>query len=405
MPTFLADYVTKGGRRVRERIDAIDAASVEEFVRAQRNGWFISAEEGGARYRNKALRVGSKGLLMALEAVTLIIEAGATIDVAMRASVTRVPQGKLRYLLSHIARRIEETGEVAEAFSQFPKVFPQTVIGLIRAHEEGGSLAKGFSEVCEYYREMEAIRGDVARGLFIPIVGILTAIASGAVIFGFTLPRYKKFVTEMIGNQQLNPLSATFFAISDFITQHPTLCIAILVLLPIVGWQMSRYGWVRLIVYRAATRVPVIGRALEAIALARLCKTYSALAKHGFRALDAFEMCERVVGHEVVSRGIKAVREHVRNNSGIGEAFALANKETRAFPHEFVTAVSLAEGNLVVIFHKMGEFYAREAKVRINIAISALEPTMVVLLGGFALLAGLAIMLPILNLIGRLSGM
>lgn len=400
MPTFVLDFVNRNGRRTTQRIDAIDEASAELYVKETLGGYHIGAKETGSRYRNHKLKVPRKRLSMALEAVTLLIEAGATVDVAFRAVVTRVPPGKLRYMMSHIARHLEARGEVGAALAQFPQVFTPAVVGVVTANERGGTLPEGFAEICNYFRGLEEVRGDVLKGLFIPAIGLIAGVGCAGVIFGFTLPRFKKFVQEMVGLENLNPLSKFYFDTSDFVVAHPILCVSAVFLAPFFVWWLWGRTFFRRFVFKVANRLPMIGRALEAVGLARLCTTYSTLSKSKFLPLETIEMCKAVVGHELLAQGLEKVRVGVLDNRGVGESF----QKAKEFPHEFSTAIALAEHNLTAIFKKLGVFYTRESKTRINLAISAIEPTMVVLLGLFALSAGLAIILPVTTVINKLSG-
>lgn len=393
--------MTRRGNRRVELLDAVDAQQVRDTLRG-RGCWVSSVKpHTRSRYKHSTLRVPTKQLLMSLEALKLLVSSGAKIDRALRVAVEQAPAGRLRYVLASIAEGTVG-GNFAASFEQFPNVFPEPVIEILKANQASGDIEMGLKHVCEYYQEWEGIRANVKRGAFMPIIGLITFLAAFTVIFGVTMPMFKKTFIEIIPYPSLPGLTKVFFKVSDVFTGHLTF---ILVSLFVVGWggrMLLRIRQVRALITRVARRLPIIGPAMRSTALARLCITYKNLSANGLKTLGILEICSRVVGDESVRAALLRVRQALLDNKAeqIGDAFV---KENKVFPPEFLTAVSIAQSNLPEIFGKLADYYSSESKKRIDFAIATLEPLMTLIIGAFALSAGAALILPITQLINKMG--
>jgi len=337
---------------------------------------------------------------MSLEALKLLVSSGSKIDRALRVAVEQAPPGKLRYVLATIA---EETvgGNFAASFGQFPNVFPEAVIEILKANQATGDIEEGLKQACKYYQGMEDIRSNAARGLFIPAIGFTAFAAAFCTIFGFTLPRFKIAFQEITPIDKMPGLSQMLFAISDFFVAHVTFIILSIVLFVWGGRLLLQQRRVRRVLMKGARRVPIVGPAMRATALARLCITYSNLAKNGFKTIGILEICARVVSDPILADAITRVRNAILENvvTEVGEGFT---KEGKAFPPEFLTAVSIAQNNLPKIFKKLARYYKREAEKKTDMAVRAIEPAMTVFLFVFVVIAGAGLILPITQIFNRL---
>ncbi len=397
MPSYAVQYVDRRAVTRREVIDAIDVAMVREIIRG-RQGSLIGeiSEVGMHRYKPAKLRVKPKLLLVSLESLSLLLANGVTIDKAMRATVGRLNPGPLRFLFSSLTREVENGSQLAKAMEAFPRIFPEAVFGLIKAYESSGSLDRGLEKVAEYFARIEELRGNVARGLMVPIAGICFAFAAVSLILLFTVPKFKDLLLDRIPFKDLPILTQYFFNVSDFYRNYPVVVFGGMIALFFAFRYALRMDGFQKAVTRLALRLPVLGKALLASALARFCTTYVALSQVGFGSIDILEIGARSVGNPVVRDGLERARRAILNSDSIADAF---KKQSDVFPPDFVAATSISVDNLPAILGRMGDYYAKEAKNGMAAAIALIEPMMAAFLGLIAMAVGLALFLPIITLI------
>jgi type II secretory pathway component PulF len=395
MPRYRARFVRREGRRCAMSFDAVDVASLTEQIETGQRGYIIEVAQkearGGAR-----LRVRGGLLLASLDSLELMLRAGVRVNVAVRSLAECSPRGAPSRLWSEVSRRIEEDGSFAGALRAFPRVFNASMVGVISAHEGAGSLADGIRHVRDYASQMQAIRRDASRALAYPALVAAAGFGVSMMLCLFTLPRFAVMLRE-IGTGPANPLTAFFLGLSACLVRRPWLVAAApgaaagLVLL-------LRRPRLRPAIDVLVLRLPLVGRAAEALSLARVCVTYRALAASGIGVLESLEACAAASGNAAIEAGIGRVIGSVRRNEPLGVGFERAG----VFAPELVLAVKGGEGSLPEVFGRLAEHYAGEARHRVAMALGLVEPAMLVLILAWVFGIALAVVLPVVEVVNEI---
>ncbi|HEY5229102.1 MAG TPA: type II secretion system F family protein, partial [Opitutaceae bacterium] len=363
MARFRTRMVRRDGRRCALTLDAADLDSLFSHVETRCQAYVVSARriEGVPRNLSRT-RVRGAILLAALDSLELMLRSGVRVNSALKALADCAPAGHVRRLWTEALRGVEETGSFSGALSQFPAVFSESMIGVIRAHEEAGRLGDGVRQVRDYVAQMTEIRREAVRGMAYPAVVFTAGLGASIVLCVFTLPRFSAMLRD-IGVKKTNSITAFFFGLSDVVNHRPLLLAGALAALGSVAFLASLRRF-RPFFDRLLLRVPFVGGAMEALAMARICATYSALSESGIRVVDALESCAAVAGNHVHSAGIWRVIETVRDNASVGTGFERAG----VFAPEVVLAVKGGDGSLPEVFRRLSSYYAGEAKNRVGLA-------------------------------------
>lgn len=397
MPRFRARYVGRSGRRSSLTLDAIDLASLSEHIETQRKAYIVDVHPiAGREGRMARTRVSRAMLLAALDSLELMLVSGVRINMALRTLAECAPAGAARGLWTEVVRQVEETGAFGESLRQFPKVFNDSMIGIIVAHEAAGRLPEGVRNVRDYVAQMLEIRRESMRGMAYPALVGATGVAASAVLCIFTLPRFSKMLRD-IGVAKMNPVTGFFFALSNLVVRHP-LCSALVLVSPFAVLWIALRPRFRPLFDRLALHLPVVRNAVEALAMARICITYKALSESGIRVVEALESCASVAGNYVYSQGIGRVVAAVRDNETVGVGFERAG----VFAPEVVLAVKSGEGALPQVFGRLAAYYASESKHRIGTALRMIEPVMLFLVLAWVFGVALAVVLPVVEVVNEI---
>jgi type II secretory pathway component PulF len=397
MPRFRARFVRSSGRRSTLTLDAIDSASLSSHIEVQRKAFIVDIRPIKGREGSMArARISGAMLVAALESLELMLVSGVRINMALRTLAECAPDGTARGLWTEVVRHIEETGSFGESLRHFPRVFNESMVGVIVAHEAAGRLPDGVRNVREYVAQMQEIRRESIRGMAYPAVVGLAGLAASGVLCVFTLPRFSRMLRD-IGVKKTNPFTSFFFGLSDFVIQHP-FCAASALAVPFaLTWVASRPRF-RPAFDRIVLRVPILRNAVEALAMARICVTYKTLSDAGIRVVEALESCSAVAGNAVYSRGLGCVVAAVRDNESVGTGFERAG----VFAPEVVLAVKSGEGALAQVFGRLATHYASEAKHRVGVALRMIEPVMLVVVLAWVFGVALAVVLPVVEVLDEI---
>jgi type IV pilus assembly protein PilC len=397
MPRFRARFVRRSGRRSSLTLDAIDLASLSEYIETKQDAYIVDIRAlPGRAGETRRIRISGAMLLAALDSLELMLVSGVRINMALRTLAECAPAGRARALWTEVVRQLEETGSFGESLRRFPRIFNDSMIGVIMSHEAAGRLPEGVRAVRDYVAQMQEIRRESVRGMAYPFLVGATGLAASAVLCVFTLPRFSKMLHD-IGVTKTNPVTGFFFGLSSFVVRHPCWTGLILAAPVLAAWTALQPRF-RNSFDRVALRLPLVRSAVEAFSMARICLTYKALSESGIRVVEALESCAAVAGNTVYSRGLERVVAAVRDNETVGTGFERAG----IFAPEVVLAVKSGEGVLPQVFGRLAVYYAAEAKHRVATALRMVEPVMLLFVLAWVFGIALAVVLPVVEVVNEI---
>ena len=153
---------------------------------------------------------------------------------------------------------------------------------------------------------------------------------------------------------------------------------------------------------RLKLKVPVFGKLNHKIALARFSRTLSTLLSSGVGILQAMETVAGTVSNDIISDAILEARARIREGDKIGEPLARSG----LFPPMVVQMITIGEesGSLDPMLSKVADFYEDEVDAALASLTSAIEPVLIVGLGGVVGFIVISLFLPLVAVIQNLSG-
>ena len=148
-------------------------------------------------------------------------------------------------------------------------------------------------------------------------------------------------------------------------------------------------------------RMPLIGKIIRKVSVARFCRTLSTLLSSGVPILDGLDITAKTSGNAVIEAAIKQVRGRIER----GETIAQPLRATGVFPAMVSQMIGAGEstGALDTMLAKIAEFYEDEVDVAVAGLLTILEPALICVLG--VIVGGIVISmyLPLFELISQMS--
>jgi len=233
---------------------------------------------------------------------------------------------------------------------------------------------------------------------------IVVVIAAGVmtVLMTFVIPAFESMFKDFGGGaENLPQLTRIMIALSqNFVSYSPFL------LLLMVGGAFG-FSYVyrtpkgKRTVHKTMLKLPIMGPVLRKIAVARFTRTLGTLLTSGVPILDALEICARTSGNVVIEEGILMVRQSISEGKNMAEPLA----DAKVFPDMVVQMIAVGEqtGALDQMLNKIADFYEEETDVAVAALTSALEPIMMVGVGGMVGVVLVAMYMPIFSLAGNIK--
>jgi len=222
------------------------------------------------------------------------------------------------------------------------------------------------------------------------------------VLLTFVIPAFENMFNEFGGGRDALPvLTRMLIAISNgFVSYLPFIAAFVITLVVVVSYVNRQPNGKRFF-HRSFLRMPVMGPVLRKIAVARFTRTLGTLLQSGVPILDALEICARTSGNVIIESGIMQVRQSISEGKNMAEPLLA----TGVFPDMVVQMIAVGEqtGALDQMLNKIADFYEEETDVAVAALTSALEPILMVGVGGMVGVVLVAMYLPIFSLAGNIK--
>ena len=329
-----------------------------------------------------------------------ITKSGIPLLRGLRGLASSTHNERLRAALQDILESLESGRDLASSFRRHPQIFPPLYAHLIAVGEATGTLERSFGALTEYLAQDKEMQDRVKAAMRYPIiVMVVIAIAIG-VITTFVIPRFEPLF-RALGNDIPWP-TRVIMGVSSLAQHNGWMVLAAAIGLiggarTLVGTESGRLTW-----HRLKLRIPVFGRLAHEAALARASRTLSTSLRAGLPMLQALQLIARAAGNDYLAQRILKVREAVER----GEPLSRAATATGMFPPLVLQMMAVGEetGEMGELLDEVAAFYEREVDYSLKNLSAALEPLLIVCVGGMVLVLALGVFLPMWELIGKVGG-
>jgi type IV pilus assembly protein PilC len=414
MPTFQYEAMDTSGKEVKDTIDAATQEEAQQLIRQK--GFFVTkiAERAAkkknpkgsskkGRRKKKSFTIGKikpKQLCTFTRQLSTLQDAGLPILRSLRILEGQCKPGILKNSLQDVVEDIEGGSTLSEAFAKHPKAFDKLYCNMIRAGEAGGALEAILQRLADFKEKAQTLKRKVKGAMVYPIVVIMVAVAIVGFILYFIIPKFEAIFTDF--GVDLPGMTVFLIKASHFVIQK----FWVVLLVPVVLWILIK------LIYRNKTGayildrlklyIPVMGQIVEKSTVARTTRTLGTLVQSGVPILEALTITKETAGNAVFERAFQRITDSIRE----GETIAQPLREARIVDDIVVNMIDVGEetGELDTMLNKIADNYDEEVEVLVESLVSLLEPMMIVVLGGIIGFIVIALFLPLIQLITKLSG-
>jgi type IV pilus assembly protein PilC len=416
MPTFQYEAMDHTGKEVKDTIDAATQEEAQQLIRQK--GFFVTKiaerakgtkkadkrkKAAGGRRRKKAFTIGrisTKQLCTFTRQLSTLQDAGLPILRSLRILEGQCKPGVLKNSLQDVIEDIESGSTLSEAFSKHPKAFDRLYCNMIKAGEAGGALESILQRLADFKEKAQSLKRRIKSAMVYPAVVITVACAIVGFILYFIIPKFESIFADF--GVDLPKMTIWLIKASHFVVRR----FWVVLLTPIILWIIvkllyrNRTG--AYILDRIKLMIPVMGDIVEKATVARTTRTLGTLVTSGVPILESLHIVRDTAGNAVFERAFNRIYESIRE----GEKIAQPLKEARIVDDIVVNMIDVGEetGELDTMLNKIADNYDEEVETLVESLVSLLEPMMIVILGGIIGFIVIALFLPLVQLISKLSG-
>ncbi|PMP67983.1 MAG: pilus assembly protein PilC [Thermodesulfobacterium geofontis] len=326
-------------------------------------------------FRRKA--VSGKELTYFTRQFAVILEAGLPIVKSLEILADQQKNPYFKKVIQDIKLKVETGSTLSDAMAEYPKVFDNLYVQMVRSGESSGNLDIVLKRLAEYLERILSIKGKVKHAMVYPSVIVIVTIAVISIIMLFVIPKFAE-IYESAGHALPLPTQILINISNNF--GKILIALAILLAVLIIGiryyriTERGKYNTDRLILL-----LPVLGELFHKAAVARMARTLSNLIGGGVPLLQALTIAGETSGNKVLEKAM----EEVRINVSAGQSLADPMFYTGVFPYLLVEMVRVGEltGNLEDMLNRVADFFEEEVDRMVNTLSTLIEPVLIIFLG------------------------
>lgn len=329
-----------------------------------------------------------------------VINAGLPVVQSLAILQRQANKEAFKTVLKGVREGVETGLPLSEALSKYPHIFNRLYVYLVRAGEASGNLDGILERVANYQEKQQALRGKLKSALAYPTVVLVISLGVTYFLLTGIVPQFASILEQLGGELPL--ITRILIAISDFLRFFWWL----LLLLTVGGvaglGYYYRTGSGRRVIDRLLLKLPVVGNLVQKTAIASFSNTFGLLLRSGVNILEALEITKGTAGNVIVEDVLEQAKRAVQRGEQISRPLA---EHPSVFPPIVTSMIAIGEetGAVDAMLEKIAQFYEREVDEAVEAMTAALEPMMIVFLGGIVGFIVAGMFLPMFAIIGQLS--
>ena len=386
-----------GGRSLNGVVTASDEAAARSKLERRRlvpvKLALTKAAQPGPGLSFGRGRLSAKTLALATRQLATLITV-APLEEALRTIAAQAEKPSVRRVLSATHESLLEGHRLSDAMARQGPAFPPLYRAMVAAGESSGALPSILERLADLLEKDQAVRGKLVTALVYPAMLAATALAVVVALMTFVVPKVVDQFDSM--GQTLPLLTRIVIGLSDAMRNYGWIALAALALGGLAFAQGLRSPAFRLKVDQAVLAIPIIGKLLRDLHAALLARTLSTMLAAGLPVLEGLLITARTVRNTVLREATLGMAASIREGGSVSQAM----KRAAVFPPilVYMTASGESSGKLEPMLARASEYLEREFTTFTAVALSLLEPAIIILMGGIVALIVLSILLPILQI-------
>lgn len=345
--------------------------------------------------------INAKGLTIFTRQMATLIQAGLPLLRALEVLERQEKNPAFKFTIGALADNIRSGNTLSDGLAHHPKIFDRLFVNMVKAGEAGGVLDTVLGRLAKFMEKAEKIKSRVKSAMVYPVIVLCVAILIVSALMIFVVPKFEQIFKELLKGEPLPVVTQILLVVSNFIKGHFIIAFLMLVLgfIAFVLFKKTEFG--QKFLDRFYLFVPIFGDLVRKNAIARFSRTLGTLLQSGVPILDALRITRETIGNSVVMSAIDVVHDRVKEGEGVAGPL----ERTKVFPSMVTSMIDVGEetGELPEMLNRVADTYEEEVDNTVGAVTSIIEPIMIV---GLALVVGfivIALFMPMVTIIQKMT--
>ena len=329
-----------------------------------------------------------------------LVDAGVPIVRSLDLMATQQKLPMFKRALTKVSLDVNEGIALGTAIRQWPKVFDDLSIAMVEAGEAGGVLDEALKRLAKLLEDNAKLQNQIKGALGYPVAVLVVAILVFLGMTIFLIPTFAGIFEDL--GAELPAFTQLLVDLSKLLRSIVALYAVGAIFLGI--YLFSRYYATydgRRTIDRLILKLPLFVDLILMTATAQFCRIFSSLTRAGVPILMSMEISSQTAGNTIIADAILGSRALVQE--GVLLSTALIHQKVLPYMALNMLAIGEETGEMDKMLSKVADFYEDEVGAMVKALTSALEPAMIVVVGGIVGSILLAMYLPMFTIFDQIG--
>lgn len=400
MKRFRYRAASPDGQIVRGTITATNRSELSYRLR-QLNLQIVEARDAKLSGLGSYFGMGRVSLAERYQFFTLLhhlYSAGVPVSDALQDVGESLEGLSVKEVILEMRSALLEGETLSGAMSAFPHIFPDTVIAMIAAGEEGGDLENALSQAARHLGWQRGMRSSFDAMIRGPLIMLFLSLIAVLALAVFMLPEL--VATLENSGRAIPPATQSLYMLSTMLTNinFETVMVSVLLLFAVI-YLVRKSISVSILLDRFAYAFPIVGPYLRKAGWLRFAKTFGPLYASGVPVRRALAITRQGMESPAFRRLLLDVDIAVRGGASLSHA--LSNQRLLVLPmvQRFIR-IGEESGDMDANLAQLGEIYELEIDHTLKKIMGIIEPFTGLVLAVIVIWIAMAVLIPVYSVAG-----
>lgn len=334
-----------------------------------------------------------------VEHLHTMIHAGLSIVEALDVLSKETENKKFKNIIAEIKADIEKGQPLSAALAKHPDAFPPIYTKMVEAGEIAGKLEDSLKQIANQMHKTHELTSSIRGAMIYPAIIVIAMGGIGIMMVTVVLPKLMVMFSEF--KAELPLATRVLIAISGFMSQPKNLIAVVLILAFLItsfSISLKRLPKFKHAIHNINLHMPIAGKIIKKINLARFSLTLSSLLKSTIPIAEAIEITASTCTNVLYQDTLRAAGQKIKSGMPLSE---ILRADFKLYPPMVTEMIMVGErsGEIDSLLDELSNFYSSEVDKTMKNFTTIIEPVIILLLGLAVAGMAVAVIMPMYTLV------
>lgn len=322
-----------------------------------------------------------------------LLKSGIDIQRTLHILVEEQSNKKVRAILESILADLVGGYSLADALKKSSH-FTAYEYQSVKIGEETGRLQIILEHLATYYSDKVKLRRQLISVFTYPAFVVCITIGVLYFMLNSVVPMFEDVFSQF--GQELPQLTQYIIALSKNFSTFLMYFVGGLVILSIYFFTQRKEPWFRNLSSKVVLRLPIFGKLMRKIYLARTCQSLSLLLSSRTPLVSSLDLVKEMIGFYPIEHALQTIKGDIMK----GESLHTGMERFPIFDRRLISLTKIAEetNQLDTTFERLSKQYQEDIEFRTKLIGTIIEPMIIVVIGLIVGVIMVSMYLPMFNL-------